>query len=219
VTKAARTSPRTALGLLFGPDEDTLAALTHQILLADAGGHLDGALKNLRKATRHASAREAAIQACGLLDADLIGLVITGWRAHRDLVIAARRTLAAPGRTELADLATHRITTGQQPAVTICVGGQQVTTVQFGLRIEFDVTAMVAQITAGRLAAFASGHCDTTITLAVGGTDMLTRHAHLELPGVIPVSPGLRLLPAHAYALAEESDQADLLPMMSRRAS
>lgn len=210
--------PRTAAGLLFSPGHDVLGALTRQILSADAAGHLGGALQNLPKATRQAAARQAAVQATGLLDVDLIGVVVAGWQAHRDLAIAARRTLATPGRTDLVDVAAHRITTSQQPCVTIEVSGDEVTTVQFGLGIEFEVTALVARISAGRLAAFQSGRCDTTVTLAIQGTGVLTRHAHLDLPGVIPVSPGLRLLPARAYAVAEEPDEP-AWPMMSRRAS
>jgi hypothetical protein len=34
---------------------------------------------------------------------------------------------------------------------------------------------------------------------------VLTKHAHLELPGVISVNPGIRLLPAGYYPPAEMS--------------
>jgi hypothetical protein len=206
VAGAGARRPRSALDLLSGPGEDAVTSLTRLILAADADGRLDGALKNLRRAARQAAARAAAVQAAGLLDVELIGLVVAGWREHRDLAITARRTLAAQGRTELADLAAHRITTSQQPAVTIVAGGQQVITLELDLLIEFDITGLVAAISAGRLAAFHCGRCDVRVTLALQGTDMLTRHAHFELPGVIPVSPGLRLLPARAYAVAEQCD-------------
>jgi hypothetical protein len=203
--------PRSVLDLLSGPGEDAVTSLTRLILAAD------GDLRNLPRATRQAAARAAASQAAGLLDVDLIGLVVAGWQAHRDLAIAARRTLAAPGRTERAALAAHRITTNQQPAVTIVAGGQRAITLELGLLIEFDITALVAVISAGRLTAFHAGRCDTRLTLALQGTDAATRHVHFALPGVVPVSPGLRLLPARAYAVAEQRDDPALW-MTSRRA-
>jgi hypothetical protein len=41
---------------------------------------------------------------------DLDGMLLRGWRAHRDLTGAARRTLAHPGSTELVDLVRHQVT-------------------------------------------------------------------------------------------------------------
>ncbi len=210
MTAAVRRRPRTAMGLLFGAGEDALGALAHHIGSADAAGHLGGDLGNLPEATRRAAVHEASVQAAGLLDVDLIGQLLAGWRAHSGFAVAARRTLAAPGRAELVDLAAHRVTTSQQPSVTIVAGGREVITVPFGLAIDFDITALKARISAGRLAAFHSGRCDTSVTLAIGGIEVLTRCAHLELSGVIPVSPGLRLLPARAYAVAEAASEPAL---------
>jgi hypothetical protein len=125
--------PRSVLDLLSGPGEDAVTSLTRLILAADSD------LRNLPRAVRRAAARAAAAQAAGLLDVDLIGLVVAGWRDHRDLAIAARRTLASPGRTERAELAAHRITTSQQAGVTIVAGGQQAITLELDLLIEFEI--------------------------------------------------------------------------------
>jgi hypothetical protein len=38
-----------------------------------------------------------------------------GWQKHREVIAAARRTMAAPGSIELVDLATHQITATQRP--------------------------------------------------------------------------------------------------------
>jgi hypothetical protein len=55
---------------------------------------------------------------------------------------------------------------------------------------------MTAGISAGRLVALHSGRCDVTATLAVQGINVLSRQAQLMLPGIIPLSPGIRLLAA-----------------------
>ena len=112
---------------------------------------------------------------------------------------AARRTLAAPGSTELVDLIRHQVTTTQQPSVTVLVDGRQVATIELSLTVEFDISALVAGIKAGLLVAIHSGSCEVTATLAVQETDVLTASTHYDLPGVLMVSPGIRLLPAEDY--------------------
>jgi hypothetical protein len=67
----------------------------------------------------------------------------------------------------------------------------------------------VAGISAGRLVALHSGRCDITATLAIQGTDVLTRRAHLELPGVVPLSSGIRLLPARNYPVGGQPESAN----------
>jgi hypothetical protein len=59
--------------------------------------------------------------------------------------------------------------------------------------------------TAGSLAVLHSGRCDITATLAVQGINVLTRQAHLMLAGVIPLSPGIRLLAAGSYPVSARS--------------
>jgi hypothetical protein len=214
---AATRRPRTTLEVLFSPDTDTAGALARQILVAEAAGLLGGALKHLPEATRHAACQQAAVHGVPLLDADLIGLIIPGWQAHRDLAIAARRTLAAPGRTERPELAEHRITVDQRPAVSIEAEGRRLVTVRLGLAVDFDVTGLTAQVSAGRLIAFSAGRCDARVTLVIQETDMLTRHAHVDLATLTPASPGLRLLPARAYLVAQEIEDS-AARLTSRRA-
>jgi hypothetical protein len=199
MTPAVRHGPGTAKDLLFGPGADAPDALARQIASAGAEANVDRALKHLTPATRRTAVRDAAIAAAGLLDIDLIGLLVAGWHAHHDLIAAARRTVAAPGSSELVELIEHQITITQRPSVTIDVDGRRVATVELDLTVEFDVAALVASVKGGLLVGIGSGHCDTTATLAIEGTDVLTRHARFELSGVIPVSPGIPLLAAEAY--------------------
>jgi hypothetical protein len=197
MTTTVNAGPGTATDLLFGPAANAAEALAPQILSAEAD--LDRALRQLPPATQKAAVREAAAAAAGLLDVDLDGLLLAGWRAHHDLTRAARRTLASPGSTELVDLARHQITVAQQPSVAVLVDGRQVGTIQLALTVEFDISALVAGIKAGLLAAVHAGNCDVTATLAIQGTDVQTASTHLDLPAVLRVSPGIRLLPAEEY--------------------
>ena len=197
MTTTVQAGPGTAANLLFGPAANAAEALAQQILSAPTG--LDQALEQLPEATRQAAVREAAAAAAGLLDVDLDGLLLAGWRVHHDLTGAARRTLASPGSTELVDLIRHQVTATQEPSVAVLVDGRQVATIQLGLTVEFDISALVAAVKAGLLVAVHAGSCDVTATLAIQGTEVQTASTHLDLPAALTVSPGIRLLPAEDY--------------------
>jgi hypothetical protein len=212
VTTAVPPVPRTALALLFGPETDSVDAIARRIASADPG-NLGRALEGLPKATREAAIREVAAAAAGLLDVNLIDVLIAGWRKIEDLTSAARRTLAVPGSTELVQLASHRVTETQQPYVNVLVDDHRVATLNLDLSLVFDVSALLAGISAGRLIALHSGHCDITATLALEGTDLVTRQTRLDLPGVISLGGGIQLLPGHDYPPGvEQAETADEEP-------
>src|SRR5207248_9399803 len=119
LTSAVQDHPHTALDLLFGPGNDTPEAMARQLLSAGADGDLGRALENLPRATRDAAVRETTAAAAGLLNVDLFGGLVAGWRKHHDLTAAAQRTLAVPGSVELVDMAGHQITTSQHPLVKV----------------------------------------------------------------------------------------------------
>ena len=202
MTVVEPVQPLTALALLNGQGQHVPGLTAHPPLAIEVGDL--GSLERLPEATREAAAREVRSAAAGLLDVDLIGLLVAGWRKHHDLTSAARRTLAAPASTELVELATHQITAAKHPSVTVLVDGAHVATLQLDLSVVFDVTAVLAGIRGGRLVALHTGRCDITATLAIDGTDVATRQAHLELPGTVPLGPGIRLLPAADYRAGGE---------------
>jgi len=187
----------TAADLLFGSTENADKALARHVM--SAGRTRARAFERLPRVTREAAVHEAAVAAVGLLKVDLMEVLVTGWREHRDIFSAARRTLDMPGSKELVGLAPHRVSTVQQPAVSILVDGHRVHTLQLGLSIFFEVTGLVAGIHAGRLAAIHAGRGDLGVALTIHELEVLTRRSHLELPGVKSLNRGFRLLPASAY--------------------
>jgi hypothetical protein len=204
MTTAGEGGALTALDLLFGPDADPAETLAGEILSPGGGPDLGRALAHLPEPARTAAAQEAAATAVALLTADLIGVLVRGWREHRDIVSAARQTLAVPARTELVSVAAHEVVLDQRPSVSILVDGQLAATLQLGLCIVFDVNALLLLVSDGRLSAVRSGRCDITATLAVQGEDLIVGQAHLELPGVIRPRRGIRLLPADEDPVGED---------------
>jgi len=204
MTTAGTERPLTAADLLFGSSQDASQALTREIMSASRAQNLGHALKHLPKVTREAAAREATAAAAGLMKVNLIDVLAAGWREHREVVAAARRTLATPGSKELVGVAPHRITTLQQPAVSVLIDGRRVHTLQLGLSIVFEVTGLVAGVSLGRLAGVHAGRCEVGVALTVHDIEVLTKRAHhLELPGVMALKTGFRLLPSNEYPSGE----------------
>src|SRR5215470_17957604 len=204
MTTAGEGSTPTALDLLFGRGADAAETLAGEISSLGGGQDLGCALAPLPETVRKAAAQEAGTTAAALLKVDLAGVLVRGWREHRDIVSAARRTLAVPGSTELVVVSSHEITLDQRPSISVLVDGQRVATLQLGLSIVFDLNALLLGISGGRLTGVRSGRCDITATLAVQGTGMLSKRAHLELPAVISLRRGIRLLPIGEYPAGED---------------
>jgi hypothetical protein len=201
MTNPGESRPPTILDLLF-PSGDPPAALAREILAKDGDQTLN--LGNLPPEVRATAVREAARVAADLLKDDLIGVLAGGWRKYRDIVDAARHTLAAPGSTELVSLVAHEVTVAKHPSVSVLVDSRRVATLQLDLSVVFDVMGLQAGISGGRLVALHSGRCDVTATLNVQGTKLLTRQAHLKLPGMVTARPGLRLLPDGEYPASRQ---------------
>jgi hypothetical protein len=204
---AVPARPDTALTLLFGR-ENALDVLSHAVGYTGTSVNLDRALEKLPQATRDAAARELTAATAGLLDINLIDLLAAGWRKYQDLTLAARRTLAALGSTELVQLVTHRVSVSRQPYVAILVDGHQVATVRLGLSVAFAVSAVLARVRAGRLVGILTGSCDVTATLAIDDTEVASKQAHLDLPGEIAFRRELRLLPTRDYPPGENNATA-----------
>jgi len=212
MTPLQANAPKTVLELLFPPDEDGSVAVVPGLLPPGVDEDLDRALRNVPATLRQAAVRETTGAARDLLNADPIGFLVSGWQKHREVIAAARRSVAAPGSIELVDLATHQITATQRPAVNLLVDNRQTATVELGLSVVFTVSALVAGIRGGRLVAVHSGRCDVTANLAVQDTQVISRQVAFELPGIIPLGRGIPLLADHDHlaGAGDETSQASV---------
>ncbi len=201
MTSTVASRRETAAALLFGASKESQEAAAQR----DLGPHLRknlGVLARLPETIRDRAVAAIIAATMVLLQFDVIELLVDGWREHHDLTDAARHTLAKTGSTELVVLATHRITVSQQPSVDLVLNGERVETVQLELTIQFDISAAVAGVIAGMMTALHSGRCDITATLAIQGAEAIQRQKRIDLPGVISLNHGIRLLDEADYAKA-----------------
>jgi hypothetical protein len=196
--------PATADAILFGPSgaagslEDFLDTRRLSGWITSGAAHLT---RDMQDALRH----EICTATDDLLNLDLVDVLVTAWRKHAALVAAARRTTAAPGSSEVVDLATHHITMTQRPYIDLLCDDVPVGRVQLELRLDFTVAGLVAVVRAGRLEAVQAGHCTVAATLLIEGEQVATRSARLDLPLAVRLGAGIPLLPDHDPAAPRQS--------------
>jgi hypothetical protein len=205
-------APQTAIALLVGAGNDAPAALLPELESSLASGDLGHVMARLPTAARQAGSREISAAVAGLLDVNLADVLVTGWRKYEALTSAARSTLKSPGTVELVELASHQVTAQQDPYVAIAIDGRRVATLYLSLSVEFDVSVVLAGVSRGLLTTLHSGSCDVTAALAVQGSTLLTQKVHLDLPGVLALKHGIRLLPAEEYASDDRQSGATATP-------
>ena len=186
---------RTGLAALFGSGDDLGTALAGLGLTDWIDRNVSGALGGVAPSVRAATAREITAAVTSSLNVNPVDVLVSGWCTYQRLTDAAYGTLATRDSTELLPVADHQITETLNPSVTVLVDRCPVATLQLSISVVCEVQGMVAKISAGRLMAIESGRCYLTVALAIADMEITSRPARFDLPGVVPLGRGLRLLP------------------------
>jgi hypothetical protein len=213
MTAAIPTRPLTTSAFLFGGAEDSGQALAHALKEHGVLGALGPALQVLSHTGREAAGDQIATVAQELLDLDLGGLAVAGWRRHAALTAAADRTRVNPGSSEVVDLATHRITSIHRPYVELLLNDVHIATVRFELRMEFLVRALVATVRDGHVAALGFGACDVTGSLAAEGVQLIKQQARLDMSLLIPIPLALHRQDGDAPPASAQPHWVPLTPL------
>lgn len=169
----------TARSLLLGSgQEDDTTALRHALSEHSVLDACGGKLSRLTGDGREAANQALASATAGLLDVDLGDVLIYAWRTQARLVNAASETLRAPGRREIVQLASHRVTSTHDPTVELMVDGVRVHTFRFQLILVLDIDVAAAIVQDGRLVAVKAGDGSVsgTLTVKMPGADIKLIH-------------------------------------------
>ena len=147
---------------------------------------------------------QASAAVAGLLNLDVLDVLVGGWRKHRALVAAAQRTQAQPASTERVELASHRITTTHRPYLDINVNGATLAKVHLDLELTLDVETMVGTVTRTRLVGIEGGRCTVTAGLGCESVPLASRQLLFDPHLVLRLGDGIALL-------SEERRPADAL--------
>ncbi|GAA3700205.1 hypothetical protein [Gordonia hankookensis] len=134
-----------------------------------------------------------AASANQFLSTDLIDLAVAGWKRHRALIDAARRTAASPNSEEIVELVTHTIDSVQRPKIELVVNGVPVGTIALDLRVSFALTGVIAVVRRGCLTHVRSGSGVISGRLTIEGFDAVRREREYVIPGVVQLPVPVRL--------------------------
>jgi hypothetical protein len=182
-----------------GPEDDTTKIrqlLSEHNVVSTCGGDLT----RLTQQGREAAEEQLASVTAGLLDLDLGDLLIYGWRTREQLVKAARQTRQIPGRHEVVQLGTHRITSAHNPTIELLINGVKVHTFRFQLTVIFDIDVAALIIRDGLLTALKAGDgavtCTLTLEMPGGDVELVNQQRKINLHLIINIGHGIPLLPA-----------------------
>jgi hypothetical protein len=163
-------------------------------------------LGRLTRGAGHGLRAEIATVLAGLLELDLVDLLVGGWRKYDALVQAARATAQDPSSSAVVDLATHRVDVSYTPRVNVTVDGVAVAHVDAAAIVVFDVTGVAATLRRGAVVALTGGSATVSAQLSVEGVVVAHRSAPFDLWLSIDLGDGVRLVP-DAIDLSEPSDR------------
>ena len=199
---AAQTGLTVRTFLLGGGSADNTAKIRQLLSEHQVVSRCGGNLTKLTQQGREAADEQLASVTAGLLDLDLGDLLIYGWRTHERLVRAARQTRQMPGRREVVQLGTHRISSTHNPTIDLLIDGVKVHTFRFQLTVIFDIEVAAVIIQDGRLTALRAGDgavtCTLTLEMPGGDVELVNLQRNINLHLIINIGHGIPLRPADA---------------------
>ena len=188
--------------LLGGTSEDDTTKIRQLLSEHHVVSRAGGNLTKLTKQGRDAAEEQLASVTAGLLDLDLGDLLIYGWRTRERLVRAARQTRQIPGRHEVVQLGSHRITSAYNPTVELLIDGVKVHTFRFQLTVIFDIEVAALIVRDGLLTALKAGDgavaCTLTLEMPGGDVELINQQRKINLHLIINIGHGIPLLPGDA---------------------
>jgi len=174
--------------------------MRHRLSEHDLLGAVGSDLSRLTQLGREAAEEQLASATASLLNLDLGDLLIYAWRIHHRLIEAANRTVQAPGREELVQLGSERITATRHPTIELLVDGVKVHTFRFELSVIFDMEVAVLIVRGGQLTGLKAGGCTVACTLTLqlpgGDLELLSQQQTINPHVIVNASQGIPLLPA-----------------------
>jgi len=184
-----------------GPEDDT-SKIRQLLSENDVVSRCGSDLTRLTQQGRKAAEEQLASATAGLLDLDVGDLLIYGWRTHERLIEAAGQTQQIPGRQEVVQLGTHRITSAHNPTIELLIDGVKVHTFRFQLTVIFDIDVVALIVREGLLTGLKAGDGTVTGTLTLempgGDIDLVNQQRKINLHLIVNVGHGIPLLPADA---------------------
>lgn len=190
MTSISGNAPLMAGDVLFprGDAVDGVSAALSQCGMIVA---MSGIVPHLSSAGRGALTRQIVEQTAGILNLDVLDLVVRTLSTYDELIAAADRTCVPPNTTEIVQLLSVPVTWTTDAEVQVLVDG--VTRLRLQLQVEVTLTINVeAKVSWGRLSAIQTGQCEVSVTLRINNFPIQGRRT-IDLTAAVPLGTGIPL--------------------------
>jgi hypothetical protein len=191
VTTGVIPSPYTARAILF-PQTEAQQALSHELDNSGVAAEALRSVKHLSDAGQREVLRRLTDVTSEILGVDAVDLVVRTLWTYDDLVVAARRTIAAPASVEIVQLLTIPIPWVTRAEVQLRVNDVARFRICFEIKLVLEINAE-AVIRNGWLIALRSGQCGVTVTLTVNDGPLMTNATRFDLDVALQLGHGIPL--------------------------
>lgn len=194
----ASTTSLTIGGLLF-PGADSTGEIQQRLHDRRSLEPSIDAIEHVPRILVDTASVEVGSVVAGLLDTDLIDVLILGWRKLGALAAAAQATLWTPGEEQIVELATHEITSTHEPRVELFVDGVSVGSIGIEIGLSAIVHALRAVVFNGRLTAIRSGRIELSATFSCEGVEISSMRREIDPSLGFDLGSGIPLVEPPAY--------------------
>lgn len=139
-------------------------------------------------------AKEIEAKIGEILEVDLLGVLLGGWKKYKQLQEYRDVTKHPPEETILLSLAEHAISSSHHPKIEILAAEAPLGTLEFTITLALKLEGIVLKVRGGRIREICAGRCRGKGTLACAGVELLAKETdRFELPGRFSLGEGIEI--------------------------
>jgi len=182
--------PLTLSDFLVARTEDARQAIER----SEAGARLKEAVGKLPGIEWGPVASEIEAKIAEVLDVDILGILLGGWKKYRQLQQYRDPAKYPPEETILLTLTEHSISSSHHPKIEILAEQVLVASLEFTITLALTLEGIVLKVRGGKIREICAGRCRGKGTLACAGVPLLERETErFELPGRIDLGDGIEI--------------------------
>ena len=159
-----------------------------------AGAKLKEAVGKLPGIEWGTVAKEIEAKLGEVLDVDIVGVLLGGWKKYRQLQQYRDTTKYPPEETILLSLTEHSIASAHHPKIEILAGEVPVGTLEFTITLALKLEGIVLKVRGGKIREIVAGRCRGKGTLECAGVALLEKETErFELPGRVSLGDGIEI--------------------------
>lgn len=183
-------SALTLRDFLLARTEDARQAIER----SDAGAKLKEAVGKLPGIAWGPVAKEIEAKIAEVLDVDIVGILLGGWKKYRQLQRYRDHTKYPPEETILLSLTEHSISSLHHPKIEILAEQVLLARLEFTITLALKLEGIVLKVRDGKIREICAGRCRGKGTLECAGVPLLEKETErFELPGRIDLGDGIEI--------------------------